>query len=264
LSDFQAEEGVYYNYGFSLTQLMFTPQDIFSEELVPDQRPYAGWLGAGFSLHVKSESVLNSAEMSLGIAGPSALAENAQDFIHDLRDLEKANGWDNQIPNEFTVNFHFVQKRKLYDQDLIEGLLSLESFTQWGFDLGNLRTSAHLGGQVRLGYQLPVDFSSPRLDVTAYSHQVFGEDSSNAGKLSIFAFAGVEVEVVAHDLFLDGASFSSGPSVDRTPLIGEVSFGGGVRYDRITVSYAHTYRSAQFESQDDDQFFGSLAVSVSF
>ena len=38
-------------FGYAVGQNMFTPADISTPELLPDDRPYAGWLYAGFILH---------------------------------------------------------------------------------------------------------------------------------------------------------------------------------------------------------------------
>jgi hypothetical protein len=67
--DWQGGNPWLYQYGISLTQLMFTPEDIATSTLIPDDRPYAGWLGLGFSLHAKTDSLLHSLELSVGVVG---------------------------------------------------------------------------------------------------------------------------------------------------------------------------------------------------
>ena len=39
-------------------------------------------------------------------------AEDTQDYIHDIRNLDKFQGWDSQMPNEPTLNIVFNQKRR--------------------------------------------------------------------------------------------------------------------------------------------------------
>lgn len=254
---------LFYNYGFSLTQLMFTPVDIEANRGPESERPYAGWLGVGMSLHAKNEKVLNSIELSIGVVGPSSLAENTQDFIHDLRQIEKANGWDSQLPNELTVNFHFIQKIKFKEFPMVNEFLKWQSLMFWGVDIGNLKTAGHVGGQIRLGYNLPDGLSAGKLDVTAYQHS-FHHKSAVSKKVSLFLFAEAEAELVLHNVFLDGPLFNSSRSVDREPLVSEVSFGGGIGYKNYTIQYSHTYRTSEYESQDDDQFFGSLSLTILF
>ena len=92
LSGFSDPEHLEYNYGFSLTQLMFTPEDLRAPSAPPGQRPYAGWLGIDFSLQTKDANALNALGLAIGTTGERSLAEEAQDFIHGLRGLDKFDG----------------------------------------------------------------------------------------------------------------------------------------------------------------------------
>jgi len=49
VSGFRDPATIEYNYGTSITQLMFTPQDPDARKSPPGDSPYAGWLGLGFS-----------------------------------------------------------------------------------------------------------------------------------------------------------------------------------------------------------------------
>src|SRR5690606_41716247 len=69
ITGFDDPAAIQYNYGFSLTQLMFTPDDAASFTQPPGERRYAGWLGLGFSLHVKDDRILNSVEFTVGPTG---------------------------------------------------------------------------------------------------------------------------------------------------------------------------------------------------
>ena len=105
LARLDRKEGWMFNYGFSLTQLIFTPEDVDAKRLIRDDRPYAGWLGFGFSVHAKRADVVHSAELNLGMVGPAALGEEAQNGVHRMRGFAEAEGWDNQLSNEFAISF---------------------------------------------------------------------------------------------------------------------------------------------------------------
>lgn len=265
VSGFEDAEAIHYNVGFSLTQLMFTPENPFAREPIPGQRPYAGWLALGSSLHVKDEHILNSVEFTLGITGDPSLAEESQDVIHDLRDIGKFNGWDNQIPTEPTFDVSFVQKRRLDLARVGYGLIRVDGVSEWGLRLGSFRTAAQVGGLFRVGYNLPPDFSDPRLGINSYSHRYFGFADDYQGDWSLFLLFGGTASGVAFDASLDGPLFSSYDSpVERRPLVAEVFCGFGVRFRRAELSYAHTWRSEEYDTQRGIADFGSVALRYRF
>jgi len=263
VTGFDDPSTVDYNYGLSLTQLMFTPEDPASETQPEGQRRYAGWLGLGFSLHAGDDEILNSAELVLGTTGPRSLAEESQDLIHELRDIDKFRGWDAQIPNAVTVDLSFVQKRRA--DFLPERRLGfrVDGLTEWGVRLGSFRTVAHVGGFFRVGHNLPPDFSDPRLSSTAYSHRYFDGGRGYVGDFSAYALSGATGRAVAFDATLDGPlldDFDTGNT--REPWIGELFVGFGLRFRAAELSYVHTWRTKEYTEQRGNSDFGSLALRL--
>ncbi|MDP3017374.1 MAG: lipid A deacylase LpxR family protein, partial [Deltaproteobacteria bacterium] len=70
------------NVGLSLGQNIYTPEDIFRRDLIKDDRPYAGWTYLSLTFHVKNTVKLDVFEVTMGIVGPSSLAEETQRIIH--------------------------------------------------------------------------------------------------------------------------------------------------------------------------------------
>lgn len=265
ISGFRDLANIEYNYGTSITQLMFTPEDPDALTSPPGESPYAGWLGLGFSLHAKDAYALNSVELNIGTVGPNAHAKEVQDFIHNLKGVELFKGWDSQIPNEPTVNLFFSQKRRLTLIESEWGKFAVDGFGEWGFGLGTYRTDLYLGALTRFGWYLPVDFSDPRLSPTAYSHQPFTTDRRESGLWSLYGLLGFRGSAVAHDITLDGPMFNDfDTGVTREPLIGGLFAGLGVRYRDINLMYVQTYRSRRFKEQNRGREFGSLVVSYKF
>ena len=265
ISGFRDLTNIEYNYGTSITQLMFTPEDPDAPTSPPGESPYAGWLGLGFSLHAKDAYALNSVELSIGTVGPNAHAREVQDFVHDLKGVEQFKGWDSQIPNEATVNLFFSQKRRLTLIESEWGRFAVDGFSEWGFGLGNFRTDFYLGALTRFGWNLPVDFSDPRLSPTAYSHQPFKTDRRESGQWSFYGLLGLRGSAVARDITLDGPTFSNfDTGATRKPLIGSLFAGFGVRYRDLKFTYVQTYRSRRFKEQNSGRQFGSIAVSYRF
>jgi lipid A 3-O-deacylase len=151
LSGFSDPEDLEYNYGMSITQLMFTPESTNAPAAPPGERPYAGWLGVDLSLHTKDAQALNSASVAVGTTGPHSLAEQTQDFFHDLLDQNKFAGWDSQIPNELTVNLYYTQRRRIGAVEPQARRLGVDGFWESRLALGNFRTELSVGGLVRFG-----------------------------------------------------------------------------------------------------------------
>ena len=256
-----------YSYGFALTQLMFTPTTLETSEPPPGERPYAGWLGVGFSLHVRDTNKLNSVEISLGTVGKYAFGEAAQDTIHEIRNLEKFQGWDSQIPNEPTLNLSFNQRRRgqLFTSMDLPMNLEIDGFYDNGYDIGNFLTAAHVGGTIRFGWNLPVEFSDPRLTLTAHSQRLYSQSGKNLNDWSVYAILGVRGSAILHDITLDGPVFRDyDTGVDKEVLVGEYYAGFGVRYQKWECGYVQSFRSKQFKSQSESQSFGSLALRRRF
>ncbi|MEM7673898.1 MAG: lipid A deacylase LpxR family protein, partial [Verrucomicrobiota bacterium] len=260
-----AGDRIRYQWGISATQLMYTPEDRLAPTAPSGERPYAGWLGVGLSIHAKTENVLNSVEITFGVVGPNSKAKESQDFVHDLRGIPRFEGWDSQIPEEPTFNLHITRRyREPFFQDMeIFPESSVDGFLEIGADLGNYRTAAYLGGILRFGYNLPVDFSDPRLSLTANTQTIRSNTRDDSGPISLYGILGGRGSLVAHDITLDGPvfrDFDTGTSSRIGVAEGYVGF--GIRLACVDLSYVYTYRTLEFEDQLDAQSFGSVVIKI--
>jgi hypothetical protein len=264
LSGFVDPELLSYNYGFSLTQLMFTPEDMVSRTQPEDQRRYAGWTALGFSLHAKDSKRLNTVEFLLGITGKYSFAEETQNLIHDVRNIDSFQGWDQQIPTEVTLDLSFLQRNRL-PLSKFNSVISMDGFTEWGARLGTFRTTAQMGAMMRCGLYLPADFSDPRLSETAYTHKFFTGEEHENHPWSLYFLTGVRTFAIAHDATLDGPIFNEFHTGNkRAPFVGEVYVGIGWRIRTVEMSYAHTWRTEEYREQRGDSNFGTVSVRLQF
>lgn len=259
-------EGLQRNLIISAAQQIYTPQDEFEAELIEDDRPYAGWLYLGLGYQTRSDSQLDTLEVQLGVVGPAALGQEAQDFIHDLRGFSKFQGWDNQLRNEpgFVAVWEHKRKRGwMNDNSRFGG----DMIGHAGFALGNIRTHVNAGAEFRLGWAVPDDFGTSAIrpgGENSTPNSVWNPVIAVDRNWGLHAFVSFDVRVVAQDIFLDGNTFKNSHSVDKEIVVADAAVGVSFLYRGVKLSYAHIFRSREFEQQDNSHSYGSLAVSYTF
>ena len=141
----------------SIGQNIYTPTDTLSTQLVPDDRPYAGWLYMGFGLVANQGSRrYDKVQLEVGIVGPSSMAEWVQTFWHSVLGIHVPEGWENQLANEPGAVLYYEQARRFDKREDIIGLdLDLDIIPHLGGALGNVFTYASGGFIVRLISALP-------------------------------------------------------------------------------------------------------------
>ena len=94
-------------------QNIYTPADITNTQLIKDDRPYAGWLYMGFGVVAnQGSSRYDKIELDIGMIGPQSYAGYVQRTWHRLLDLEKPNGWENQLKNEPGIVLFYEQAQR--------------------------------------------------------------------------------------------------------------------------------------------------------
>lgn len=251
-----------YFYGFSLTQLIFTPDEGSFRGQPIGERRYAGWLGLGGSLHAKTGNVLNSVELTLGTTGSRALAEEAQDLIHDLIGTHDYEGWNAQIPNEFTVDLAFTQKQRWDLLGETPSSFGVDGMIEWGARLGTFRTLAHAGGSLRAGWNLSPDFIDRRISEISYA---IADREPSHSDWSGWVMVGANGRAVAHDATLDGPLFHDFQTGNhRKPLVGAVFAGMVVRFKRCELSYIHALRTKEYDEQESACHIGTMMLTWQF
>lgn len=261
------EKGLNRNVVISLGQLIYTPADSAASALIDDDRPYAGYLYLGFGYHGRTDDNLDSLEVSLGIVGPSALGEQAQDSIHSIRDIDKFHGWDNQLRDEPTLQLVYETKKRMLKQLLPLGL-EHDFIGHAGAALGNVGTYVNAGGEYRLGWDLPEDFGTsavrPAGDNSAPGK---GDLRLRRGSKLIYGlhgFVSADTRLVAYDIFLDGNTWKESHSIDKKYLVAELSAGLSFLISNWKISYAQVFRTREFRGQPHHHEYGSLSLSYTW
>lgn len=247
-------------WGLALGQSLFTPEDISRENPDPDDRPYAAWLYGAVNLAAATPTSLSRLELQLGVVGPAALGEEAQNTVHRINRGQEARGWDFQLANEPGVNV-IASRIWRYNRPLAgEDGLAVGALPSLTVSLGNVQTHAAAGLLLRAGWGLNADFGPPRIRPSVTGSAFVEADQSWGGYL----FAGVEGRAVARDIFLDGNSFQDSRSVDKKPLVAEASVGAAWLFPGGRLSYTHVFRTEEFRNQETASSFGSLSLSLHF
>lgn len=252
---------------YSLAQKIFTPRDISQTQLITTDQPYAGYLyaGIGFESEKRREDgrrILDSIELQLGVVGPHAYGEEVQKAAHSLFGSDEPMGWDNQLNDELAIQLYFDRVWGGWYGTWIgekEGNYRIDLSPYVGAALGNVYTHAAAGATLRFGQNLPphdgpssirpgppgTDYFKPTPDIRWY------------------LFVGLEGRAVAHNIFLDGNTFTDSHSVDKNGLVGELRFGLAVLLGRYRLTYAWVERSKEFHGQVSNRF-GALNLSIAF
>lgn len=246
-------------HGYAFGQSMFVPSDITVANPPLNERPYAGWLYGSIGLGVELGKQLDQFGVSLGIVGPSSLAEQTQKFIHDVVGADEPQGWDTQLGDELGINLAYQRSWRRFATTTFLGN-QLDFTPHAGAALGNVFTYANAGVTLRYGEQLPSDYGPPRIQPGLPGSADFAPVSD----FGWYLFAGIEGRAVAHNIFLDGNTFRDSRSVDKEPLVGDLQFGFVLDWSDIRFSYTHVLRSREFQAQENNDNFGAFSVSVKF
>lgn len=239
----------------------YTPEDLRRRELIRNDRPYAGLLFLGVSLHADHDRerwrVTRELHLDTGLVGPGTGVRKVQHWIHKYTNATEPRGWSHQLRNEPFLNLAYGQqwwrKRNLLG-------LGLEYGPTAGLALGNLYTFASAGAQLRFGRHLERSLGIPSVTPAQSGSQYFVP----GGPFAWYGFVGLEGRYMAHNMLLDGNTFKSSHSVDREEWVGDVKAGLALTWSTWQVTFASVWRTHEFKGQKGHDQFGSLSLSYGF
>lgn len=247
------------NVAYRLGHQIYTPEDIEQTALVVDDRPYAGLLFGGVSVFSETPGeaarTTRGVHLDVGLVGPAAGGETIQRRLHEWTDSDEPRGWDNQLENEPFINLGIQQR---WWKQHSPGGLEFEYGPMLGGAIGNLYTFAATGVGMRLGHNLDRSFSIPSVTPAQSGSQYFTEGEGFAW----YGFANLEGRYMAHNLLLDGNTFTDSHSVDRREWVGDASLGVALTWSRWQLSFVNVWRTREFEEQRQSDHFGSLTIST--
>ncbi len=240
-------------------QSMFTPDELWRTEFIPNDRPYAGWLYGSLGILSDTGKKFENVQLTVGVVGPLSMAEQTQKFVHNVTSSPDPKGWDNQIQNELGVNISYERKwRGLYEFSPFGTGADITPHVS--ATLGNVNTDASTGLTLRLGYDLPADYGPPRIRPSLPGSDFFIPSKKFGGYL----FTTVEGRAVARNIFLDGNTFRNSYDVDKEILVGSLQVGAAITNENMRLSYTHVFMTKEFKTQPKNAVFGVLTLSYRF
>lgn len=130
-------------YGIRFTHKMYTPTQLDIQDVLADDRPFAGYLKLSH-FKIAFDPVRKarlSSSLGMGVMGPAAFGGQLQDFIHD--DIPV--GWGNQIRNDIVFDYGIVFEKSIFASR------KFEIIHQFGGHVGSLRDYLKAGLSVNYG-----------------------------------------------------------------------------------------------------------------
>ncbi len=247
---------------FTYANQMFTPYDLDKEQIIKDDRPYAGYSYIEIGLHQTSKSNADSLTLQTGIVGPSSGMEDLQALFHKSIDARDAAGWKYQLDNEFIVQLNYMHKwrfelSKMYD---LESVVIPYS----GINLGNASIKASAGAQYRIGFNIPKDFGTDSMNEGSYSSLPIESKAivNDPSKWSLCFNLSAGSNLVARDIFLDNWY-----KVERNYFNAYMSAGVTARYKNFSIDYQHNYYTKDYEQRGlhkEYKGYGFLILTYNF
>ncbi len=237
------EENGLATYGWRIGQELYTASNtqLTPEQIVPNDRPYAGWLYVGgFKQTTRADGSSRKWGVDLGCLGHCAGGEWAQKTMHRILDQALPQGWAKQVRNEVGV------------------VLSAEhNFAPW-----------HVAPRVTLTPALHGRFGNIYTDASAALLLKIGEQEKARGESDLHGFFRLEGRGVGYNATLQGGYFSNNNphTVNPRRLVAEAEIGFVWRHAPFALLFSITRRSNEIRDLPNAigrQDFGKLQISYS-
>jgi len=254
-------------YSLMFGQNLYTPQNTMRVNPSGKDRPYAAWLYTGVSLLQESvqpsHNTLENLEVQAGVVGRWALGGVTQNDFHQFINATPSMGWQNQLHNEPGVILTYERKWR-FQQPLYNNL-AVDFIPELGASVGNILTYGQSSALVRFGQNLGADYGPSRIRPGPSGTDWFDAQQLD-GKFGWYFFAGTQGRAVARNIFLDGNTFESSPSVDKKIFVADFTVGASLFWtEAVKLDLALVERTKEFEGQVGHlDRFGGINLTVLF
>lgn len=243
-------------YGLHLEQDVFTPRSIRYKggQVYYGERPFTAIFFVSHSLSslMSHKKMLLRTQLDMGIMGPYAMGEEEQKAIHKtLKNIEPL-GWQNQLSNDFILN---------YSAKFEKGIVNKKYFELIGntvVRLGTLYTNTGIGITVRVGFFSP------------YFNNLGMERISLSCKrcFKCYLITKANVKYAGYNATLQGGLTNSGNIYELSDsninrYVADLYGGIVLTYKRIGIEYGKSYITPEFKG-GVDHGWGKCVITVCF
>jgi hypothetical protein len=243
---------------YSIGQNMYTPRDVTRRVPNSADRPYAGYLYGALGVLEGDASVMNEMELSVGVVGPSSLGRQTQRLVHEGMGIAVPKGWDAQLHDEPTLSLSLERRWPTFWRQDLPGGSAVTLMPHVGATVGNVYDLAAVGGTLQWisdGHEVVDNPMRVRPSTPGSGYFTFTDKP---------VYNGVEGRAVGRNIFLDGNTFGSSPSVQKKNLVGDLQGGVGVTWGRYRLGYTMVYRTKEFYGQAKNVTFGGINLAVKY
>ncbi|MFK8059794.1 MAG: lipid A deacylase LpxR family protein [Polaribacter sp.] len=221
---------------------MYTPHKPTVTNISQHDRPFAGYLYAGFGVNriYKSNKILNTS-LQVGVIGPNSYAKELQVFIHNFYEFREPQGWEHQIKNAFALNFQVEYKQFLFKN------------TSNHFDMtwlneakvGTVNTKFSTGFLSRIGF-LPLQ---NLINSVAFDTSLNNENTPYFREAESFFYIKPTFNYTLYDATLQGSFLNTTSDVTKelVPFVFNVELGIRFTVNRFNFGYAYMYHTNKSE-----------------
>ena len=274
-------------------QKFYSPEDLTARHRVDGDRPNAGQLWVGHSVHrVKpcpdGGALREQTGLRVGLVGAGSLASETQRFVHKYISFSQdPKGWASQIEDEVTLGVHYERRRRLFDFG--RGSWKGDATALARADVGTDITRFRVGGILRFGFNLATGSSPAGLAPTQFGPRPerpralprmmsgsasgdlsFGAPSGGVASASeptsalrVYISLGADAHYTAYNVFIDNHLFGPGTDLSLEPLGYDLSASVTSEWKGYRFGYQQILRSAEFVG-DVEHKVGSFFVGWEF
>lgn len=249
-------------WGLSLMQNIYTPEH-HARHQIYGEHPYCGYMALGAAYLWRGESWGWAGEFQMGTTGKPSCAGTFQNGLHDALNMDKWNGWDDQIRAEMTLQLTLRQEWEVpgLQYSLGQGW-QVESRAVLRESGGTVRVSAGGGFAIRIGRNLPPTGETAGNSAATFGLGLIRKPEYDPSVSSYYLALEAYTDYVARDISVDGGVFHHYDRIcTRQPWQSELRAGVGVRHEGIDYYAGVLYLSRTYKTQSEPSLMGTFAIS---
>jgi lipid A 3-O-deacylase len=245
-------------YEISVGQKMYNPISGYAPDPTMHDRPFAGYLYVGGALSwLKTNESILKLSTEIGTIGPSSLAEDGQELLHNTVGFYELAGWEYQIRDEVALNFSLQYTRLLHRLVDNAADISFEGYA----NAGTTFSGAGAGVLLRAG-------AINQLFNSSYTNSSVGHNSNTKGlvRRETFFYAKPQLNFVAYDATVQGSMFKTNSPItfDVKPIVFAQQLGFNYSSQRFTFDFGIIFKTKEVESRAKAHQWGAVSMYYRF